>query len=98
MKEKLFDKLCEAMTQLGFERITIGDSLVFRSDNKYVRIECGEAHATVELANGLHDAENGIYDDIDLYEYDYMRKNGFPEDDDIFAEIRADIIKYIINQ
>lgn len=98
MKEKFYERLCDAMVQFGFECITIGDSLVFRSDNIYVRIECGDAHATVELAHSRDDAENNIYDDIDLYEYDYMRQNGFPEDDDIFEEIRSDIVKYIINQ
>ena len=98
MKEELYGRLCDAMAEFGFERVIAADSDVFFSGDKYVRIDCGEYYATVELANSLHEAENNLYEDIGLYEYSYMREHGFQEDDDIFDEIRRDIVEYIINQ
>ena len=94
----LNQNLTEFMTEHGFGQVTVNDETVFRSGEKYVRIICGEKHATVEVACSLHDAEHNIYEDIDLYDYDHMRANGFPNDSDIFEEICADIEKYIIGQ
>ena len=97
-KRTLESKLHDTMSELGFERILLNNETVLHRDNKYVRLNCGERFATVELANDLYEAANNMYEDIDLYDYDHMRENGFPGDDDIVGEIRSDIIKYIISQ
>ena len=94
----LYQNLTDFMTEHGFEHITINVETVFRKGDKYVRIGCGEKYATVEVACSLREAENNIYEDIDLYEYGHMKTHGFPENGDIFTEICADIEKYIINQ
>ena len=94
----LDQNLTAFMAEHKFEKITVNGDTVFRSGEKYVRIVCGEKHAAVEVACGLQDAEHNIYEDIDLYDYEHMKSNGFPKEGDIFTEICADIEKYIISQ
>lgn len=93
----LYEKLRDFIIGTGFEEMTLNGGTVFHKDGKFVRIVCCDSQATVELADSVHDAENNMYEDIDLYDYAYMREHGFPGDDDIFGEICADIIKYIVN-
>lgn len=61
-----------------------------------MRITCGQQSATVEIAKSLHDAEHNMYEDVDLYGYAHMAEQGFTDIDAIFGEIKADIVKYIV--
>ncbi len=94
--ESLHKRLTELMINLGYEQLNINDELIFNLGNKYVRIKCDQRFTTVELAHSLCDAEHNMYDDIDLYDYNYMADHGFTDIDEIFDEIKSDIIKYII--
>ncbi len=95
MIEALRTKLHRLMTERGFELTEINDEPVYHSGDKYVRIVCCPHAATVELAGGLHDAENNLYEDIDLYQYDYMAEHGMKN---IYEEMRADIVKYVFGE
>ena len=85
------------MSDAGFETAAVNEETVFVRGGRYVRIICGERYASVELAESLYNAERNMYEDIDIYDYEHMKENGFPDDDDIFVEICADINKYIIS-
>ena len=94
--KKLQERIAYAMKGFGFEVDIINGESVFMRGDKYVRIVCGQDSAPLELAHGRHDAENNLYDDIEIYEYGYMKERGFIEDG-ISKEIISDVEKYIIH-
>ncbi len=92
--EELRENLHRLMTDHGFEIVEIKGERIYHSGDKYVRIICDTRMATLELAVGLNDAENNLYEDIDIYNYGFMRLR---ELNDIFGVMRDDIIQYVFN-
>ena len=78
------------MLRLGFEVKQINHQAVYRTGTKYVKISYETGYAAVETAESLREAENNMYEDLDLYDYDYLKGT------DISKEIEADIIRYVL--
>ena len=82
----------DMMLRLGFEETQIRHQPVYRIRDKYVKISYAAGYAAVEIADSLTDAENNMYEDLDLYDFDYMKGM------DISAEIEKDIVNYVLGQ
>lgn len=90
---RLQKQLNQMMLRLGFEEISVNGRTNFCWENKYIMVSCQKKFVVVEIARGLSDAQNNLYEDLDLYEYAYMKKKG----QDILKTIEADIVKYVVN-
>jgi len=80
----------DMMIRLGFDVIRIRHQPVYRIQDKYVKISYAAGYAAAEIADSLPDAENNMYEDLDLYDFAYMKGM------DISAEIEKDIVKYVL--
>ncbi len=83
-------KVHEMMIKSGFEEKQIANQLVYCIGNKYVKISYENKYAAVEAADSLMEAENNMYEDLDLYDYDFMKGK------DISKEIEKDVAKYVL--
>lgn len=92
----LHERIAEMMLRLSFEILWINGQPIFHKGNKYIRISCGNKYTVVEIATGLVEAQNNLYEDLDLYDYEYM-KNNFG-DSDLVKTIENDIVQYVINK
>ena len=82
------------MIDLGFERVSVNARTNYRMGDLFVMLSPGENAVPLELAHGLVDAQNNLYEDVDLYEYEFMKEKGL----DIVGTIRADVVKYVIER
>lgn len=92
MKEKirlLQTKVCDRMRKLGFEEKQVDHQIVYYRSGKYVKISYENRYVAVEVADSLMEAENNMYEDLDLYEYDCMKGM------DISEEMEKDIVHYV---
>ncbi len=80
----------DMMIRLGFDEIRIRQQPVYRIQDKYVKISYKTKYAAVEIADSLTDAENNMYEDLDLYDFDFMKEMDIP------AEIEKDIVRYVL--
>lgn len=83
-------KVHEMMIKSGFEEKLVNHQLVYYICNKYVKITYENKYAAVEAADSLMEAENNMYEDLDLYDYDFMKGK------DISKEIEKDVAKYVL--
>lgn len=83
-------KVYEIMIKLGFEEKQVDHQLVYYICNKYVKISYENKYVAVEEADSLMEAENNMYEDLDLYDYDCMKGV------DISKEIEKDIVNYVL--
>lgn len=83
-------KVYEMMIKLGFEEKQVAHQLVYYICNKYVKISYENKYVAVEVADSLIEAENNMYEDLDLYDYDCMKEM------DISKEIEKDIVNYVL--
>lgn len=85
-------KVHEMMIKSGFEEKLVNHQLVYYICNKYVEITYEKKYVAVEVADSLMEAENNIYEDLDLYDYDFMKGK------DISKEIEKDIVKFVLGR
>ena len=80
------------MIKSGFEEKPVNHQLVYYICNKYVKITYENKYAAVEVADSLMEAENNMYEDLDIYDYDIMKGK------DISKEIEKDVAKYVLGR
>ncbi len=82
------------MSELGFERVTVRGLVNFRMGDRFVRLLCGERTVALELAHGFSDATNNLYEDVELYEYEYVAREGLS----LCEAVRADVMQYVVKE
>ena len=87
-------QLEKALAALGFETVSVRGLTNYRLGNRYIRFSFGDIFAVVEIAHGRENAEKNLYEDLDLYEYDYMESRN----EDIFGAIKSGIIKFVVER
>lgn len=93
-KESMQTALENMMLSLGFEKVSVSGKIHYRMGDQFVRLGCHSGYVSFELAHGYEDAKRNLYEDVDLYEYDYCKEKGM----DVLEEIKADAIKYVVER
>ena len=77
----------EMMIKSGFEEKLVNHQLAYYICNKYVKITYENKYAAVEVADPLMEAENNMYEDLDLYDYDFMKGKDISKEIENIIEI-----------